>query len=1821
MISILYVDDERDLLEVAQVILEESGEFSVKTATSAKEALASPSISEYDAIISDYLMPGMDGIAFLKAVRERYGDIPFILFTGKGREDVVIEAINSGADFYLQKGGDPEAQFAELAHKIRQAVRSRRSERELRINEERLRMAQAIGHTGSWEYSLATNTIWGSAEGLRMFGFPPHAGNFPIEDIEACIQERERVHQALVDLIASGKEYNLEYTIHPADGSAPKVIHSIARLDKDPAGKPLKVIGSIQDITPRKATEDAMRESEKKFRTIFENSPYPIAINSITDYKFLEINKAFLDASGYTEEEIIGTDPVGLGLLPLTEAAKLISRRVLAGKIENVPLALTVKEGRRVHVLFSTMPITINNKPAIVTVTTEITKLKRIEEDLLRKNEDLNAAFEQLAASDEELRQNYDELSKKEGVLRASEEKFRALVEYSLDGIVIADFAGTLLFANRAASIIVDEPDYQSMVGKKNVMEYVTPESQADVLRDFRKVSQGIDAYLVHYKLITGKGREVWVECIGKKIPFGDTEAMLVSMRDVTERTLAEERLKESEKKFSTVFRSSPVALTLVSATDGTIVDVNEAFLRNTGYARHEVVGNMAVALGIFADRAEYKRFNSDLRNHRTVYGREMKCRIKTGEIRTCRFSSGVVLMDGKPHILSTVEDITERKKTEEALRESEQKFRRLADSAPDMIFRMSIPDRKYEYVSPASVALTGYSPEEFYADPAIIRSLIHPAWKEYFQRQWEDLLEKNVPPVYEYQIIDRSGQTRWFHQRNMLITDEYGRAVAIEGIVTDTTVQKNTEHELRRNELRSLAVSENVGDWIWEIDRDGMYRYSSPAVVHILGYQPDELVGKMYFYDLFDPSVKESLTTTVFGSMENREPFRNFENLNRHKNGKPVLLMTSGTPVFDEEGTFTGYCGVDEDITERKARDSAFQAIVRSMVGTTGMDALRQIAENISSWLSTDCVMIGEIQPDHQTVKVLFMLLDGKEVSGFKYTLTGTPCENVAEKGFCLYEDNVKQLFPASRDLFELNIRGYLGTPLRNSAGQVFGILCALSRAPLRPTPSMQEIMEIIAVKAAAEMEGMQMDRALRESEQKFRSLVEYALEGILISDLQGTILFANNAMARTVESEDSAGLIGRNVMEFVAPESQNDVIRDFGEVAKGHDAYIAQYKVITDKGNEIYIESIGKVISYEGKPADLVSIHDVTERKRAEDALSGSQRQLAEAMDMAHLVNWEFDIASGMFTFDDRFYALYGTTSEREGGNLMPAEVYAREFVHPDDMHMMGEEVARAVAATDPDYTGRVEHRIIRRDGEVRHIVVRIRITMDKEGRPIKTHGANQDITEIKLAEEAVRESEARYRLLAENVHDVIFTATMDMRLTYISPSVMALRGLTAEEAMAGSLADALTPASLELMMKARELGLESMKQGASLPSSTMELEFYRKDGSTVWTETIITLAWDSNKRPAGVVGVMRDLTQRKQVENALLESEEKFRALVETSPGVIWEIDTLGRFQYISPMVKEILGYEPDELIGMSFKDLVLESLKPLLMQTLAMMASSSSGSLLPFEVIAHHRDGHDMVLEIRPSRVTGIDGKVTGFRGVAYDTTTRKKAEEELKRANRQLTLLSSITRHDLLNKITVILGNLKIAERKCTEPAQGEYLHKIRNATSAIKSQIEFTRVYQNLGTTEPQWIDLDSVMPRPYVPSTVTLDAAVQDIQVRADPMLERVFFNLIDNSVRHGERVTEIRVSSHQSGEDLVVVWEDNGTGIPADEKEQIFERGFGENTGLGMFLAREILALTCITIRETGEPGRGARFEITVPKGAYRIAAENNPDPDQPE
>lgn len=634
---------------------------------------------------------------------------------------------------------------------------------------------------------------------------------------------------------------------------------------------------------------------------------------------------------------------------------------------------------------------------------------------------------------------------------------------------------------------------------------------------------------------------------------------------------------------------------------------------------------------------------------------------------------------------------------------------------------------------------------------------------------------------------------------------------------------KRHLERASLEHDEKIRTVLEKTGAIIYSISSEGIVTLISPNVNELLGYPVHEIIGRPV-EQFIHPDDISRIRESIFGAYTTGKQISGMMCRIRHSNGTWFWYIISLTPVYDSQGNIIILHGISHDITEKITTQTAIQMMIESMVGTTGIPSLLKIAENVTSWLGADCVMIGEIQSDHQTVQVLAMILDGEEVKNFTYRLKGTPCDNVAQKGFCYYPDDAIRLFPESKDLQELHIRAYIGTPLKNSQGEVIGVLCALFRNPLRIAFSVEEFFSIVAVKAGIEIE-----------------------------------------------------------------------------------------------------------------------------RFRIEQELTENRQILARAMELTNLATWERDLTSGEFIFNDRFYAQCGTTAEREGGYRIESDRYIREFVHPDDQKTISAVMPPpGFLSSDTNSEREIEHRIIRRDGEVRDILVKIGFLTDSKKTVIKRLGANLDITE--------------------------------------------------------------------------------------------------------------------------------------------------------------------------------------------------------------------------------------------------------------------RKKAEEVLRRVNRQLNLLTSITRHDILNSITIIYNYLDLTETDYSDQTLSKYVKSMKKATNEIQSQIEFTQVYEKLGSHKPNWIPLKSVMPYASLPSDITFTVDTAGIEIYADPMLDKVFFNLLDNSVRHGQRVTRIRVSVHESDDMLKVLWEDNGIGIPQNEKSRIFFRGFGKNTGFGMFLVQEILSLTDITIQETGIEGEGIRFEILVPKGSWR-------------
>jgi signal transduction histidine kinase len=220
---------------------------------------------------------------------------------------------------------------------------------------------------------------------------------------------------------------------------------------------------------------------------------------------------------------------------------------------------------------------------------------------------------------------------------------------------------------------------------------------------------------------------------------------------------------------------------------------------------------------------------------------------------------------------------------------------------------------------------------------------------------------------------------------------------------------------------------------------------------------------------------------------------------------------------------------------------------------------------------------------------------------------------------------------------------------------------------------------------------------------------------------------------------------------------------------------------------------------------------------------------------------------------------------------------------------------------------------------------------------------------------------------------------------------------------------------------------------------------------------------------------------------------------------------------------------------------------------------------------------------------------------------------EETQDAFRIANKKLNTLSSITRHDILNQLMALRTYLSLAREDVKDPVSLSYIDKEDEIAGAIQRQIDFTRFYQDIGVQAPVWHNLKNTITSALAqlnPPGVEVTITLPDLEIFADSLIEKVFYNLIENSLRHGLQVTKIDFSAQESKEGLVLIYRDNGTGISAEDKKKLFSRGFGKHTGLGLFLSREILAITGILISENGEQGKGVRFEILVPEGKYRPA-----------
>ena len=395
------------------------------------------------------------------------------------------------------------------------------------------------------------------------------------------------------------------------------------------------------------------------------------------------------------------------------------------------------------------------------------------------------------------------------------------------------------------------------------------------------------------------------------------------------------------------------------------------------------------------------------------------------------------------------------------------------------------------------------------------------------------------------------------------------------------------------------------------------------------------------------------------------------------------------------------------------------------------------------------------------------------------------------------------------------------------------------------------------------------------------------------------------------------------------------------------------------------------------------------------------------------------------------------------------------------------------------------------------------------------------------------------------------------------------------------------------------------------------------YGGKGAYLWF--IVAPLYDTKGAVIGAIETIRDITNRKLAEDALQKSEEQFRTVFEKGRHGMVMVDEKFRFLKINPMFCTMLGYSKEELLTMSVTDITHPDH---VSSDISHLHKLSGGEIPEYTTDKRYikKNGDEFWASVVASAVRDREGRFLYYIALITDITEQKVIEmiqeqynadatrhaEDLTRVNDKLNLLNSITRHDILNQLTAILGYLEMMQMKFPEPSLQEYIEKEIHAARNIETQIKFTKEYQDVGAQSPQWFNVKKVIlsNAANLPlSTVRLVVHFENLEIFADPLFEKVFYTLLENALRHGKTVTGIEFSYRTQDEDLVVVYQDNGEGVPFEYKEAILQRKYFKHTGFGLYLSRTILGITGMTIRENGEPGKGARFEILVPKGAFRF------------
>lgn len=973
--------------------------------------------------------------------------------------------------------------------------------------------------------------------------------------------------------------------------------------------------------------------------------------------------------------------------------------------------------------------------------------------------------------------------------------------------------------------------------------------------REIKKTRETGSLNHLHYSGKTIRGRQYYDAQI---IPSSE-KGIIIIIRNVTKKVLQDNAIRDSEARFRGLAERS-FDMVFLLERNGIFTYASPSSERIVGYPAHELVHNHFFS---YIPSREYDHANSMITailGGKNVEGFQTRFRRPDGSYASIEINASPIPEDNMiTGIQGIARDISDHLGIQESLRKSEERFRSMIEYGTDVISIIGL-DGIIHYESPSVERILGFRPENTIGTNAF--EYVHPEDIPPTVQGFNTMLEKpNTPITMEFRLRHCDGTWKTVEATGINRLDH----PSIRGMIinySDITDQKESNESLRAGEERYRMLAENITDIIWVLEIPSMNTmYVSPSVTAMLGYEVEEalhLRPEQYLspesYNLtIDVLSKEMNSLRDRSPVTERKLTKDVEYI--RKDGSALWAEISVKLLPVEEGTPMRILGLTRDITERKKAE----------------DRLKESEERMRILIETtkDIIYTLDITGNFNYISPRFEELTGhekNELLGHHFTeflppedirpVTEIFNDGIQGKATTLYECIMRFPNGDTRPL-ELNVN-----TIYNSGGDVIGRLGVARDITQRK----------------------ESEKALRESEKIYRLLTENSAELIWLSDLDLNFTYLSPSL-EWVTGYKPEDLLGKSAFDILTPESaltaKHTLHKKLKSAPVTNNNYLVQatleLKQVNRDGSVIDVEINATLLrGNDLAPTGIRGVtRDITEKKRIERALRHNEEKYRAILETIQDGYFETDLVGDILYINDPYGNIIGYTNDELVGKnystLMDEENSRIVFAH----------FKRVYETEKPAYISL--GKLIKKSGDEVYCECSVSLLKDDDNTTIGYCGIVRDITKRVENERALRESEQRYRLLAENSSDVIWTMDTNLDFTYISPSNLNLSGFSPEEIMLMGLDEIVHPDSLERANKYFTHEINSLKNGIDpdpRKKRILELQQYTKDGSLIDIEVNLSFLQDEKRKVYGILGISRDITARKKAERALRESEENLR-----------------------------------------------------------------------------------------------------------------------------------------------------------------------------------------------------------------------------------------------------------------------------------------------------------------------------------------------------